>query len=313
MYYYYAYNFIIESDFQIPIFEGCAPDLINIDVESISIRKLTKEKKDEILEKEVCSILSMKYPPLTPYLTDKYLILKCLNMYLVVVDLSGERIYVDLDSIDPAMSMNVALGGALSICMAIHGYTPLHAMAVEYKNKPLTFIAPSKAGKSTLEYYLINNGCKSITDDVLPVKMLNNIPTCFSSKYLKIKIDTKLASMFEIPLDIKNIVTPYENKYWLSLPFEKHSQINHSLNCFFYLNPSNDHQDFSITRISRLDSINLIVKNLHFIQFYPTNLRNQAVKNALENLKNINFYSINYKKKFENIAKIIDATLHFDI
>ncbi len=311
MYYYYIYNFIIESDFEISLFEDYAdiPRASNLTV--IKLRRLNKEKKDEIFSAKTWDILTMKYFPLIPYGTEKHIVLKFLDLYFVAVSLTGKEIIVDLDSKDPKMSINVAMGGALSICMALHGYSPLHAMAVEYNKKPLVFIAPSKTGKSTLEYFFLNNGCKSITDDVLPVKLLNDKSTCFSSKNLKIKTDTKLASRFNIPLDISNIVTPLENKYWLSLSLEQHSHINHNLEYIFYLNPSNDYEEVLLTPISKIDSINMLVENLHFVQFYPKTKRNEAIKNVLINFKNIDVYSVNYKKEFHNITKIIDVIYSF--
>lgn len=311
MYCYYVYDFIIESDFEISIFEEYADIPKSSNSTIIKFRKLNKEKKNEIFSAKTWDILTCNYFPLIPYITEKHIILKFLDLYFVAVSLTGKEIIVDLDSKDSKMSVNVAMGGALSICMALHEYSPLHAMAVEYNKKPLVFIAPSKTGKSTLEHFFLNNGCKSITDDVLPVKLLNNKSTCFSSKNLKIKTDTKLASLFNIPLNISNIVTPLENKYWLSIPSEQHSHINHNLKYIFYLNPSNDYKDVLLTPISKINSINLLVENLHYVQFYPKNERDKAIKNILINFKNIDIYSVNYKKEFDNITKIVDAIYNF--
>ena len=311
MYFYYAYDFIIESDFPIPVFEDYSTLPKDCKSSMIKIRKIDKREKEEIINANDCNLLTMKYYPLIAYRTSKHIVLKCLDLYFVAVSLTGEEIYIDLDSEDSQMAINVAMGGALSICMFLHGYSPLHATAVEYNDKPLVFIAPSKTGKSTLEHFFLNKGCKSIADDVLPVKFFNNNGYCFSAKNLKIKTDTKLASIFNIPLDIANIVTPLEDKYWLSLSPEKHSFSNHNLNCIFYLNPSNDYNDVFITPISKIDSIKLLIENLHFVQFYPKEKREKILDSVLINFKNVDIYSVNYKKEFCNITKIIDVIYDF--
>lgn len=311
MYHYYAYDFIIESDFAIPVFEDYAFFPKDCESSVIKIRKLNKTEKEEIFNDSNSVVLTTKYYPLIAYRTNKHIVLKCLDFYFVAVSLTGKEIFVDLDSVDSQMAINVAMGGALSICMFLHGYSPLHATAVEYNEKPLVFIAPSKTGKSTLAHFFLDKGCKSITDDVLPIKLLNNHASCFSAKNLKIKTDTKLASIFNITLDIVNIVTPLENKYWLSLPPEKHSSNNHNLNCIFYLNPSDDYNDVSITPISKIDSIKLLIENLHFIQFYPKEKREKIIDDVLINFRNVDVYAVNYRKEFCNITKIINVIYDF--
>ena len=311
MYYYYMYNFIIESDFEIQACDKLIFPSKNNKFEIIKYRRLTQEKKAEIYYCSTYDMFTLKYYPLVAYETDKYIILRYLDYYFVAISLNDNEIIVDLDSVDPKMSVNVAIGGALSICMFLLGYIPLHATALEYCKKPLVFIAPSKTGKSTLAYNLIQNGCQSITDDVLPIKTCDNQLVCYSSKNLKIKIDTFLSNQFNIPLEEVNIVTPLENKYWHPLPIGVHSRKNFKIGYLFYLNPSKQNENVSITALPRVEAIRTLFENVHFIHFLPKAKRGYLLEQILFFFKDITIYSVNYEKKYDAIPNILDSVFEF--
>ena len=125
------YNFIIESDFEIQACDKLIFPSKNNKFEIIKYRRLTQEKKAEIYYCSTYDMFTLKYYPLVAYETDKYIILRYLDYYFVAISLNDNEIIVDLDSVDPKMSVNVAIGGALSICMFLLGYIPLHATALE--------------------------------------------------------------------------------------------------------------------------------------------------------------------------------------
>lgn len=313
MFYYYLYDFIIESDFKIKACE-CEmykySKLQNIN-NVIKYRKLTYTKKKEIYECTNWSYLTLKYYPLIAYETNKYIILRYLDLYFVAISRSAKEIFVDIDSVDSKMSINVALGGALSICMYTVGYLPIHASSVDYNNNPIVFIAPSKTGKSTLQHYMLKSGCKSITDDVLPIKIYNEEILCYSSKNLKIKIDKFLANRLNISVEESNIVTDLENKYWMSLNPDVRSHKNYKLKYMFLLDPSTYCRDVTIQKISKIEKFHTVIANCHFIQFTPDESRNEIIHNIVNIFKYIDIYKISYEKKYNIIPQVIKEVFDF--
>ena len=313
MFYYYLYDFIIESDFRI---KACECEMYkNSKLQNmnnvIKYRKLTQAKKKEIYECTNWSYLTLKYYPLIAYETDKYIILRYLDLYFVAVSIGTKEIFVDINSVDSKMSINVALGGALSICMYTVGYLPIHASSVDYNNNPIIFIAPSKTGKSTLQHYMLESGCKSITDDVLPIKIYNEDILCYSSKNLKIKIDKFLANRFNISVEESDIVTNLEDKYWMSLNSDIHSNKNYRIRYMFLLAPSTYCSDVMIQKISKIEKLQTIIENCHFIQFTPNRSRNEIINNVVNIFKDIDIYKISYEKKYNIIPRIIEKVIDF--
>jgi len=62
-----------------------------------------------------------------------------------------------------------------SLFLSIEEYfVLLHGSAVEINGKSILFLAPYKSGKSTLTNYIVKQGHKLITDDILPTFIKNN-------------------------------------------------------------------------------------------------------------------------------------------
>ena len=113
------YNFIIESDFEIQACDKLIFPSKNNKFEIIKYRRLTQEKKAEIYYCSTYDMFTLKYYPLVAYETDKYIILRYLDYYFVAISLNDNEIIVDLDSVDPKMSVNVAIKEqSPEICMA---------------------------------------------------------------------------------------------------------------------------------------------------------------------------------------------------
>ena len=92
------------------------------------------------------------------------------EMFACVVEASGRRIWVASLGATSIESLHVYfLGHAMSIALTAMGEEPLHATVVARPGRCVALMGESGAGKSTLAAYLVSQGAKLVTDDLLRV------------------------------------------------------------------------------------------------------------------------------------------------
>lgn len=76
--------------------------------------------------------------------------------------------------------VTVLLGPVLCLNLALNNIFCLHASAFQIKNTNFILMAESGTGKSTIARYIDSKpNARRIADDILPVKMINNMPCLF--------------------------------------------------------------------------------------------------------------------------------------
>lgn len=68
------------------------------------------------------------------------------------------------------------LGRVLATALHLAGVATLHGSAVRMRDGVVAFLAPKGFGKSTLALHLVQAGADFVTDDALPVEVLDGVP-----------------------------------------------------------------------------------------------------------------------------------------
>ncbi|MDQ0194099.1 aldolase [Paenibacillus wynnii] len=68
------------------------------------------------------------------------------------------------------------LGSCMGILLMQRNVLPLHGSAIVIQNKAYALVGHSGAGKSTLASYLMEQGYRLISDDVIPIKLTDSTP-----------------------------------------------------------------------------------------------------------------------------------------
>jgi hypothetical protein len=85
------------------------------------------------------------------------------------------------------------LGRVLATALYSRGWMPLHGSAVQFDSGVVGFLAPKGFGKSTLALSLARSGARLVTDDTLPVELVNPLVSWPGVHSVRIAADSMAA------------------------------------------------------------------------------------------------------------------------
>ncbi|MBB6427176.1 HPr kinase/phosphorylase [Sphingopyxis sp. JAI128] len=123
-------------------------------------------------------------------------LLRFRNVGSFLVRAGGREIAVDLDpAFDPRLLALPLLGPVIAILMHRLGYMVLHGSAVELDGQAAVFLGDKGAGKSTTAASLVSAGYPLIADDVVAVRLLDDVPVA-AAGYQAMKLDAHMEARF---------------------------------------------------------------------------------------------------------------------
>lgn len=111
------------------------------------------------------------------------------------------------------------LGTCMGVLLMQRGILPLHGSAVTVKGKAYAIVGDSGAGKSTLTAALLQQGCRLLSDDVIPVKFHNDVPVAIPS-YPQQKLWQ--TSLDAFGMDNANYLQLVDRKTKYAVPVQEH-------------------------------------------------------------------------------------------
>ena len=148
----------------------------------------------------------------------------------ITLDASDERLPVAL-----AWAMHAGMGAAT----LAHSGLPLHGAGMEIDGRYFALLADSGVGKSTLSWYLLQNGFRFGSDDLVPVRMTGESVTAYPAISLYPRLERAAAD--ENGLDISDLLpADYgtdEEAYFVPITQERRVVEAHTLNAVFVLRP----------------------------------------------------------------------------
>lgn len=111
------------------------------------------------------------------------------------------------------------LGTCMGVILLQRGILPLHGSAVALRGKAYAIVGESGAGKSTLTSALLKQGCKLLSDDVIPVIFENGLPIAIPS-YPQQKLWQ--TSLDAFGMDNADYLQLVDRRTKYAVPVEKH-------------------------------------------------------------------------------------------
>lgn len=309
MFRYKAYDFIINSEIELPISKIKHEKLI---VRNNLIIRHTSELLSNV---EEINFINSKYgSELRSYdLNDSVLLCFDDDVQLQIykkeniIKVYCNDIYLELASV-------YIVGIGLSMKMLFNGYLPLHCSSVKVLNKSFGFMADSGTGKSTLLWNILyDNTCKFITDDVLPTLITSNGLKSIPSYTLKSKLWFEEIEAHGIDFTHCKKTSAYSSKYWIPISDEKRIYEEINLDALIILSPDEKQEKntVEIKSVNSEESIIHLIENTHALWAAPKEIFRLQFSNYKKIADNIPIFKLTYKKE-PSIIPIIKKILYED-
>ncbi|WLR42774.1 aldolase [Bacillus carboniphilus] len=152
------------------------------------------------------------------------------------------------------------LGTCMGIILMHHKIIPLHGSAVEINGEVLAVVGDQGAGKSTTVAQLIKMGCKIVSDDIIPVKIIGNKPY-ITPTYPQQKLWED--SLIYIGREVEEFQPIYGRERKYNVPVREHF-IKDTLPLKMIFELTKDEvNDIETQTISPLPSLNILFKHTY--------------------------------------------------
>jgi hypothetical protein len=152
------------------------------------------------------------------------------------------------------------LGTCMGILLMQRRIVPLHGSAIEIDGKAFAFIGNSGAGKSTLASAFINEGFSLVSDDVIPVSIVNDTPYVTPS-YPQQKLWQE--SLFQFGMDPNNYRPIFERETKFNVPIQnKFVTESIPLAAIFELSKT-EKGELQLLQIGKLERLNILLSNTY--------------------------------------------------
>ena len=189
-FHYTAFGLTVESDFCLPdLFESVGPDIA--DTSDVTIVRLnegddlpTKPSESSLFDRPGC-VVNIS-PGFVSYSWNDLGTVVVRNGNEVIVKLAPEAVDDDLA---PFLT-----GAVLGNLLEQRGKMVLHGSAVSLDGIGVAFLGEKGAGKSTLALHLQNRGSRLLTDDLLPIAVVDDqVKTIPGSQQIKVWPDSAVS------------------------------------------------------------------------------------------------------------------------
>jgi len=163
-------------------------------------------------------------------------------------------------------------------------FVMIHGSAVEIEDKSILFLAPYKSGKSTLANYIVHQGHKLITDDILATFIKdNNIYYTPSHPYSN----------------------PFEKGRYLGTYMRSHKKSFDTLDQVYIIQNSSENTDINIKHIKGLEKFQLVRKNSLLYSMPYIRVNHEKHLGIL--LNSVDFFILSYPWGKEHLPQIYQA------
>jgi hypothetical protein len=192
------------------------------------------------------------------------------------INLKADCITMDCPDTRLPVAVAWAVHAGLGAATLTHGGLPLHGAGMEIEGNYIGLIADSGVGKSTLSWFLLQNGARFGNDDLIPVYLRDEQPIAFPAVSLFPKLSREAVD--RNGLEIADLlVADYgtnEEEYYVPLPREKRMLKPKPLVALFLLSPvltapdtpkEPDEDEVTMHRLSPEEASSIIAANLHTV------------------------------------------------
>lgn len=214
----------------------------------------------------------------------------------------SELVVSPKSTVDAALLRTVILGPALCLLMKQKGLLVLHASCVNINNHAVAFMGGPGWGKSTMVTAFHRHGYAVLTDDVMPVEIVDGIARVLPS-YPQFKVSSE--ALISLGEDVSNLSTVYQSSHKLSYKFSRGFQTKPlPLEKIYILRKGAQHKISSVTPqqafgelIRHTRAINLVKENRE--------LATQHFQLSTQLLKLVEFKTFTRKPALEDLPDLI--------
>lgn len=306
-YLYTLYGFTVKSAYKIPGIESESELSLKDSPQDITIINSDHINMDNVYTCDYVHPITLNYYPVKVYDIGKYIYMGCGNDWNLFVSKNGDEIIIDNSSADIPSALIAAIGCALSVCFIYKGLMPLHSAVVQTNDKLIGLMAPSGTGKSSLMWSFLEKGAFFVTDDVLPIQLNDDSCIGHSSMCLNSKLHKETILALDLPYDENDKISNFEEKYWIQIPPKKRLNNKLKVDFLFVLQPyppDSEEKKVRISPLTKIEKINAIVANIHFVYGVPLDDRKKIIRKFSELFDTVDMFKIEYIKSYEALDEI---------
>lgn len=171
-----------------------------------------------------------------------------------------------LPGVDAAEIRVYLLGSGLAMYLMSRGYFTLHAGTITNGATCISFMGDSGVGKSTTCTYFIDRGYRLLADDVSLVKLSPQATPMVYAALPALKLWPDSLQQLQRDPEFLPLVTNSESKRRLALQDAFSPAGNVPLKCIFLLEPSDQVERPTLTRLQGKDSFDAISNNIYRVE-----------------------------------------------
>ncbi len=207
---YRAFGLILRSDIELPELTKITNNNNTLDV-SIEYRDLKGYWEEIANNNRICLVKG----------NSVWLYIEGIAIFKIV---DGKSIFVNpLDENREDQIRLYILGSCMCALLLQRQVLPIHGSAVVIRNKAYAIMGESGAGKSTLAKALLSKGYTLLSDDIIPVSMINGIPMV-TPAYPQQKLWKESLDAFNVNTNQFSSIFDRETKFIVPVPSQFQSE-----------------------------------------------------------------------------------------
>ncbi len=200
------------------------------------------------------------------------------------------------------------INSVIPLFTLLQGGLPLHAASVSLDGKFIGLIAPSRTGKSTLSWQMMQFGALFGSDDVLPLYEIEKKIIGTPSMSLFPKIRESAIDALKLERDNCRQIFPGERQFWVPVPEKDRVMYNSEVSALFFLQPKDiicEKNLIEITKVRPMWAIQILYENAHSLRDARSFIKDGEMFSRVSTIcSQIPLYIVRYQKSLGNIENL---------
>jgi hypothetical protein len=221
---------------------------------------------------------------------------------------NGKEIIVNSNvDINPTFLRSLILGRAMGTLLHQRGFLVLHASAVNIDGSAVAFLGRRGNGKSTTTMALINSNYPLVADDVLAIKIEDNIALTIPS-FPKIKLRQDIMESFTEKIDLDAQIHPDIKKYYYAVKNFSYKPL--PLKIIYILEKGNKSK---ISSLETQEAIINLIRHSYCVSILEGDEQQENLKQCANIIKSVHVKCLNtnhHMDKLNSLAKLIEKDIN---